>query len=446
MFSILPGWRVVGVTACIGLLAAGSGWGQTPDIQEGRYPDKYTAYLVGCAGNKTPIRALPGRSPAAVQFKVKRIATVSEKDLRQQLAALPEVKVGSEGVPKAVPTPWVPDKAVTPTFVMSKETLARRTDLAMLSVRMGKDCELDAARANDLRSLARDLRTAVANTRDGAYDDNDTEPIASVLRINFTRRGKAFMEDFSKPSAVPVLMQMLTPEPAAVRAVLAEQLARIPGKEASHGLAKLAVFDLDPEVRARALEALATRPRDDYRQALVDGLKYPWAPAANHAAEGLVALADTDALPLLQELAKQPAPDAVFENDAGQKMVRDVVRINHLMNCTLCHQLDKDREAKFRAAVPVPGYPLPPSTAYYAKGDVFVRADVTYLRQDFSVSHAVKDHGAWPEQQRYDYIVRTRPATAADQNHKADPALKQALEFAISELTSKKAALSRAAP
>jgi hypothetical protein len=434
---MIPGWRLVGVTACIGLLASGSSWGQTPDIQGGP---------VGTWCGKKSLAAFPSRSPEPVQLKVKRIAAQSESDLRTQLARLPEVKVGSEGVPKAIPTPWTPDKAIAPTFVMSKETLARRTDLAMLPVRMGKDCELDAAKANDLRTLARDLRTTVANTRDGAYDDNDAEPIASVLRVNFTRRGKAFMEDFSKANAVPVLMQMLTPEPAAVRAVLAEQLARIPGKEASRGLAKLAVFDLDPAVRARALEALATRSRDDYRQILVDGLKYPWTPAGEHAAEGLVALADTEVLPLLQELGKQPSPDAVFENEVGQKMVRDVVRINHLMNCTLCHQQDTDREGKFRAAVPVPGYPLPPSTAYYAKGDVFVRAEVTYLRQDFSVSHPVKDHGAWPEQQRYDYIVRTRPATDADLNHKSDPAFKRALEFALTELTAKKAALSRAAP
>ena len=250
------------------------------------------------------------------------------------------------------------------------------------------------------------------------------------------------MEDFSKPAAVPTLMQMLTPEPAGVRAVLVEQLDRIPGKESTVALAKLAVFDLDREVRRGRWRRCSSRPRADYRSVLVDGLKYPWAPVADHAAEGLVALADTDVLPMLQELAKQPSPDAVFDNGEGKKVVREVVRINHLSNCTLCHQQDAARDGRVRAAVPIPGYPVPPSTEYYARGEVFVKAEITYLRQDFSVSHPVKDHGAWPEHQRFDYIVRTRPATAADQGRKADPAFQKAIEFAIGELTTKRAALS----
>jgi hypothetical protein len=436
MSSIIPSRRVLGVAACVGLLAAGTSLGQNPDIQE-------EIVRPSCAGTKTRVGPLPSAQPPAVQLTVKRIARTAESDLRQKLAVLPEVKVGPDGAPVPIPTPWQPDKAIAPKFVMSKETLAQRSDLAVLPVRMGKDCELDDEKANHLRTLARDLRLAVAHTRDGSYGDDDFEPVASVLRINFTRRGKAFMEDFSKPEAVPVLMQMLTPEPAAIRAVLAEQLARIPGKAASLGLAKLAVFDIDPAVRSRALEALSTRPREDYRQTLVDGLKYPWAPAADHAAEGLVALAAVETLPLLQELAKQPSPDVVFENSAGEKMVRDVVRINHLSNCTLCHQ---QGSGKVRAAVPIPGYPLPPATEYYVRGDVFVRADITYLRQDFSVSLPVKDHGPWPEHQRFDYLVRTRPATDADKARQPDPAFKESIQFAIRELTIKKEALTRAAP
>ena len=123
-------------------------------------------------------------------------------------------------------------------------------------------------------------------------------------------------------------------------------------------------------------------------------------------------------------------------------MVHDVVRINHLSNCTLCHQQKPARSVRpcrFR-------YLVPPATEYYARGDVFVRADITYLRQDFSVSHPVKDHGAWPEHQRFDYLVRTRPATDADRARQPDPAFKEAIQFAIRELTEKKEALSRAAP
>src|SRR5262249_50833931 len=39
-----------------------------------------------------------------------------------------------------------------------------------------------------------------------------------------------------------------------------------------------------------------------------------------------------------------------------------------------------------------------------------IRADVTYLRPDFSVALPVENPGLWPKMQRYDFFVRTRPA------------------------------------
>ena len=50
------------------------------------------------------------------------------------------------------------------------------------------------------------------------------------------------------------------------------------------------------------------------------------------------------------------------------------------------------------------------SSVYYSrgKGD-FVRADVTYLKQDFSVQLPVANPGQWPAEQRYDFVVRERP-------------------------------------
>jgi hypothetical protein len=56
----------------------------------------------------------------------------------------------------------------------------------------------------------------------------------------------------------------------------------------------------------------------------------------------------------------------------------------------------------------VPGQPLP--TYLQATGD-FVRADVTYLRQDFSALQPVEEPGAWPKVQRFDYLLRSRPLT-----------------------------------
>jgi hypothetical protein len=52
---------------------------------------------------------------------------------------------------------------------------------------------------------------------------------------------------------------------------------------------------------------------------------------------------------------------------------------------------------------------------YYnaARAD-FVQADVTFLRQDFSVSQPVDNPSPWPTMQRYDYMVRLREATDAE--------------------------------
>ena len=52
-----------------------------------------------------------------------------------------------------------------------------------------------------------------------------------------------------------------------------------------------------------------------------------------------------------------------------------------------------------------------PVAYYRAPSGYFVRADVTYLRQDFSLEHFVPDADPWPEKQRFDYFVRTRPLT-----------------------------------
>src|SRR5436305_14561884 len=55
---------------------------------------------------------------------------------------------------------------------------------------------------------------------------------------------------------------------------------------------------------------------------------------------------------------------------------------------------------------------LPPPKQYYGGETLglFVRAEVTYLRQDFSVTQPVEAADPWPTQQRFDYLVSERPA------------------------------------
>jgi hypothetical protein len=59
-----------------------------------------------------------------------------------------------------------------------------------------------------------------------------------------------------------------------------------------------------------------------------------------------------------------------------------------------------------------PAVPPPPDLVLV---DTFVRADITYLKQDFSVLQPVANHGAlWPADQRFDYLARQRPVSKAE--------------------------------
>ncbi|HSQ57735.1 MAG TPA: hypothetical protein VLM40_18580, partial [Gemmata sp.] len=68
------------------------------------------------------------------------------------------------------------------------------------------------------------------------------------------------------------------------------------------------------------------------------------------------------------------------------------------------------------AEVPVPGQPLPLPFQGYSQSspDLMVRVDVTYLRQDFSARLPVAEAQPWPDQQRFDFFVRTRELSAEE--------------------------------
>src|SRR5262249_12721422 len=159
----------------------------------------------------------------------------------------------------------------------------------------------------------------------------------------------------------------------------------------------------------------------------------------------LVALHLTRAVPKLVSLFDQPDPTLPHaDGPDGLPKVREMVRINHLRNCVLCHAPSFSADDKVRGFVPPANQPLPPAFTreYYApkQEGLFVRADVTYLQQDFSVPLAVPNHGVWPGVQRFDFIVRERLAELADVE-KAEarartmPEQHKAVAFALRELT-----------
>jgi hypothetical protein len=173
-------------------------------------------------------------------------------------------------------------------------------------------------------------------------------------------------------------------------------------------------------VRKAALEALSVRREADTTGELSGALRYPWPSVARNAADAVVALKRTDMIPRLIQMLDEPDPRAPrVEN--GRLLAPEVVRINHLRSCLLCHapaEAGKVPDGVLVAETPLPSESLSEGRGYSrTESNLLVRIDVTYLRQDFSVVLGVKEQSAWPAMQRFDFVVRKRamtPVEAAD--------------------------------
>ena len=108
-----------------------------------------------------------------------------------------------------------------------------------------------------------------------------------------------------------------------------------------------------------------------------------------------------------------PDPSAPHQDETGRWVRTDLVRVNHLRSCYLCHAPSTSASDVIRGSVPTPGERIRP---VYSIDDHegFIRADVTYLKQDFSIVREVPNADPWPRLQRFDYLVRTRDATLAE--------------------------------
>jgi HEAT repeat protein len=383
--------------------------------------------------------ATPARPAAAFKRRDKS----SEEDLRKQLLRVPEVALDDVAGSSARLHKIAQNLSAGPIpFQGPASLLATRTDLEGLPLRMGDDCRLGKEPAENMQVLSRKLRAVLekATPKDGV----DPRPDAGQLREALLGDPKA---EWLQGGAVPCLLQLLQAENSPVRRVLVDVLGKIADRRATEALAARAMMDLNPDVREAAARELLDRAREDYEPLLLAGLRYPWAPVATHAAEALVFLRDADAVPQLARLLDQPDATAPFaERTGGTPMIREVVRVNHLSNCMLCHPPSLARTDLVRGAVPAAGQPLPPPTAsqYYDNGTIFVRADTTYLRQDFSVMQPAPRPNKWPEHQRFDYVVRVRPVGPKDatlygeQRPDRKPGEgREALLFVLRELTGK---------
>jgi hypothetical protein len=348
------------------------------------------------------------------------------------------------------------------------ELLSDRSDLSGLPVRREPDCRLRPETARVRALYSRVLRFALSGITEIKTEASREEAIArwelaagnspTGLRDNRSllasepELGKARIEEVVVP-----LMQVFQGEDRRLRISLVRLFSHVNDPAASAALARLAIFDLSPNVRELAVRVLPGRPRTDYRQVLLDGLRYPWSPVANHAAEALVALRDREVISRLVGILDQPDPMAVVLTKDREPTVPELVCVNHLRNCALCHAPSQDRKDPIRGLVPISGQALP--TGVYYEEDrwpgPFVRADMTYLRQDFSALQPVRNHGKWPANQRHDYLIRRRQLTAlevarirsapkANQGQAASYPQREAVLFALRELSGMDAGTSAA--
>jgi hypothetical protein len=295
-----------------------------------------------------------------------------------------------------------------------QDVLAKRADLKGLPVRMGEECRTAAAEARVVQDVSRAVRRARASGGRGRRGGDSYHEMVE--------RDMAFLEDVKRVTegrsssaerVAVTLAQMIQADNPPVRRYLVKALGDAKGGDAGLALARRAVFDPSPEVREAAVKALADRPRKEYRDFLLGALRYPWAPAADHAAEALVALDDRESVLPLRRLLDEPDPAAPVRGKDGKWRVTELVRVNHLRNCLLCHAPSSDDKDPVRGLVPERGKPLP-EVYYDSREGSFVRADIVYLRQDFSVMQPVAKAAPWPALQRFDYLTRRRELTAEE--------------------------------
>ncbi|MCI0377320.1 MAG: hypothetical protein L0215_06930 [Gemmataceae bacterium] len=320
-----------------------------------------------------------------------------------------------------------------------------RPDLAGLPLLLGKDCSLHAGDAKHFQDYAQFVRCFQFNahfegSRDGGapsdqyladsfwrqWDECLEQTAAAQLEAQ-GKRDDQFLKgvrDF-RASKAPVLQQMIEVESTPHRLGLVHEWVRMETADSTRGLVKRALYDMDWQVRSEALAALEARRHShaaEIKETLVAAFDYPLAIVHQHAAQAAVHLHFTEIVPALVERLAGPTPCEPREKQVAGEVVysiREAVRINHHRNCMLCHQVSTNPGDSLRGVVPNPSQPLPDASAGQpgyrgSPGDAFIRADITFLRQDFSVKLPVSNALNWPAQQRFDFLVQTRTPNAAE--------------------------------
>ena len=176
----------------------------------------------------------------------------------------------------------------------------------------GVDAAKGLEEAQTLHILSINLRKMMMKST----PTGDIRPDAGSLKVQMTSSDSDGNKpaEWKKPAAIPTLMQLLQTENAPIRLLLIDLLAGIDGVEASTAIAQRAIYELSPEIRERAVQALAKLPAKEYRQVLLEGMRYPWPAAADHAAEAIAAMDSKDFVPDLVGLLNEPDPSLAYKN------------------------------------------------------------------------------------------------------------------------------------
>jgi hypothetical protein len=393
-----------------------------PVLATARLPVRFDA--------NTPVeRLLPIRAGAAVPTRVpKTLAEAPEISLENAHGKVLPVEEAFEHVSHLIEKINLVNKAKNDAYM---EALVReRSDVRGLPFTLGDACRLSDDRGTLFQSELTRLRIAMGNPA----------TLASQLPNPATQQEP----EATIKARVAAMIQVLEPEGPQLNQQLVKYLASLKHIDATRALAKVAISNEDDQVRHDAVAALEKRSESDFRDVLERGLNYPWPAVAQRTTDAIVKLKLKNMAPQLVEMLERPDPRApqVAEKDGKNvHIVREMVRVNHLRNCLLCHspapaaaavnvalsevevQAEPRRPLSPRqpltAPVPLPNQTLPTPTPQGGYGqfttpDTLISFDVTYLRQDFSVKLPVADAQPWPAQQRFDFLVRTREVSEQD--------------------------------
>jgi hypothetical protein len=368
--------------------------------------------------------------------------------LGEDLAGVPEVIL--EDTPPGTAKDWGKHKAHTAAAALHlnnkeedgflKALLSHRPDLAGVPFAMGGACRTVGDRARAFKEAAE----SVLSHKGAALVEHAPGPDEDGVTL----------EQFYQ-AHLAVVTQVLPAKSTSDQRALVRALSSVPRPEATRALARLAVFSPNQATRSEAIDALAIRREEaGSTEVFTAALNYPWPAVAENATRAIVKLKRKDLVGSLEKMLRAPDPRGprteIVSGGRKETVAHELVRVNHLRNCLLCHapaERGSTSDETLVAEVPVPAQSLPEAasgTSGYGSSEspLLVRVDVTYLRQDFSALQNVTDWTAdsWGQTQRFDFLVRRRvlsPDEAAELSArlKSESPYRRAAARALQELT-----------